>query len=222
MQAADAQGKDAGVGRERRQLLLLAAAVLLIGGVLLVRFWMPYQTHSHAIDLLRELGAEVNPRALTQEELHFVLESHPVPGKPAQNKTLAGHLGTSGVTLLHFWASWCPPCIEELPELVKLATAFHGRDFHLVAVSHDDEWTDLDAALQRATGHGAPADGTWLRDPGGNTADPSTMLRTRLGTDKLPETYVIVDGQILGVFIAGQEWQAPKMVQLFDLLAPAR
>lgn len=208
--------------RDRRQFLLLAVVALVIGGVLLVRFWTPFQREQRALDLLRELGAEVHPRALTHEELQFALESHPAAGKAAATQTFGAHMAGGEVVLLHFWASWCPPCMEELPELVKFVAALRGRNFRLIAVSYDDDWTDADGALQKTTGHGIPQDGTWLRDPGGNSAPPETLLRTRLGTDKLPESYVIVDGQILGVFIAGQPWSSPKMLSLFDLLAPAR
>jgi len=222
MQVSDAQNEGASLPRRRLRVLLLVAAVLLSGAVLVTRWWIPLHTTQSAIDLLRELGAEVQPRALTREELQFAFESRPIQGKLAPNETLASLIGNGDVVLLHFWASWCPPCIQELPELLKLAADFRGRRLRLVAISHDDAWADLDGALQRATGKGLPTDGTWLRDPGGNSADPSTMLRTRLGTDKLPETYVIVDGQILGRFINSQPWLAPQMKQLFELLAAKR
>lgn len=42
------------------------------------------------------------------------------------------------VVMLDFWATWCPPCIEEMPMLVKLAKEYEAKGVAFVAVSHDD------------------------------------------------------------------------------------
>ncbi len=42
------------------------------------------------------------------------------------------------VVLLHFWASWCPPCAHEFPALVKLYTAYKPRGLEVIAVSMND------------------------------------------------------------------------------------
>ncbi|MBI2339562.1 MAG: TlpA family protein disulfide reductase [Deltaproteobacteria bacterium] len=43
------------------------------------------------------------------------------------------------VVLLHFWATWCPPCVEEFPSLDRLVQKFDGAKFALIAVSVDEE-----------------------------------------------------------------------------------
>ncbi len=42
------------------------------------------------------------------------------------------------VTLVNFWATWCPPCVKEFPELVKLYNNYKDENFNLIFVSLDD------------------------------------------------------------------------------------
>lgn len=43
------------------------------------------------------------------------------------------------VVMLDFWATWCPPCQEEMPSLVKLAKEYEGQGLVFVAASRDDD-----------------------------------------------------------------------------------
>ena len=54
-------------------------------------------------------------------------------GEPVTLSALKGN-----VVLVDFWATWCPPCREEMPYLVKLAKQYEGQGVRLVAVSNDD------------------------------------------------------------------------------------
>lgn len=47
------------------------------------------------------------------------------------------------VVLVNFWATWCPPCREEMPGLVKIQNEFKDRDFVVIGVDADDEELDL-------------------------------------------------------------------------------
>ena len=44
----------------------------------------------------------------------------------------------SQVVLLDFWATWCPPCVEEVPELVATYEKFRGQGFEIVGISLDE------------------------------------------------------------------------------------
>ena len=55
-------------------------------------------------------------------------------GKPV---TVADYRGK--ILVLNFWASWCGPCVEELPSLNKLAERYRGKDVHILGVSVDED-----------------------------------------------------------------------------------
>jgi len=51
------------------------------------------------------------------------------------------------VVMVNFWATWCPPCVKEFPELVKLRNDYKDMDFELVFISLD-EASELDKKLK--------------------------------------------------------------------------
>lgn len=224
MAAASTAPVDSAASADRswRAHALLIVAVLLVGGALLVRFLLPMDAKGRAIQALRDLGAETDLGPLTAAELDLPMQG-PADAKGATpRRTLREVLATGDVVLLHFWASWCPPCLEELPELTTFAASLADRRLTVVAVAYDDDQADADAALQKATGQTRPAPIRWWRDPAGQGGDPKAMLRLHFGTEQLPETYVLMGGQVAARLIAGQTWTAPKMRQAMQLLAPPR
>lgn len=59
---------------------------------------------------------------------------------------LSDHKGK--VILLNFWATWCPPCRKELPDLAQISAELKGKDFVMIGVSVDDNQEILDKFLQ--------------------------------------------------------------------------
>jgi thiol-disulfide isomerase/thioredoxin len=70
------------------------------------------------------------------------------------SSVLAAHKGK--VLLIDFWATWCAPCLEELPQLVALERKLAGKGFRLVTVSAD-EIEDKAAALEFLQKHNVNA-----------------------------------------------------------------
>ena len=102
--------------------------------------------------------------------------------------------------LLNFLATWCPPCVQEVPALVQLQQQV-GDKVTILAVSMDE---DADAYKNFTT----------KRMPGILTVrDPDHKSSGLYGTYAYPETFLIdKDGKIQRKFIGAVEWNSPEMV----------
>ena len=97
------------------------------------------------------------------------------------------------VTLVHFWATWCPPCIQETPKLQRLTHDFSGNsDFSVLMVAVADSSDRVRTFL----------------GPGSEMVlfDPNWKVANRYGTDKLPETYLVVRGQVVRKWVGMTDW----------------
>lgn len=100
------------------------------------------------------------------------------------------------VTLLHFYASWCPPCLDEAPSMHRLEKDFASEPrFRVVKVAVEDD-------VERAQALGGTED--ILFDPQWETAH-------RYGTRALPESYLIVGGKVQHKFDGPQNWDDPQV-----------
>ena len=105
------------------------------------------------------------------------------------------------VSLVHFWATWCPPCREEIPSLQRLAHDLSTHDdFEIVMVAVADETQKARVFL-----------GDW-----GSMAlyDPNWDVAKRYGTNKLPETYLVIHGEVVKKFVGQQDWDDPELREL--------
>ncbi len=104
------------------------------------------------------------------------------------------------VVLVHFWATWCPPCVEELPQLEKLYRTLRGKDFEVLAVNVDDDAERSVTPFLAKNTVSFPV----LFDPGG-------ALARKYGTIKFPETYVLDRGGKVRYKVIGPlEWTSPE------------
>jgi peroxiredoxin len=122
-------------------------------------------------------------------------------GRPVQLSSLKGK-----VVLLNFWATWCPPCREEIPSMIRLNQAMQGKAFQMLAVSVDEGGKDAVDAFFRKRGAALPA----LLDTDGAVAK-------RYGTTGVPETFVIdTKGVILKKVIGTMDWSSPDVLAALE------
>jgi len=105
------------------------------------------------------------------------------------------------VVLLNFWATWCPPCIEEIPSLGRLQQAFSEDDLVVLSVDIGESKKEVQAFLQQV-----PADFPVLLDPEGSTVKQWKVIA-------FPTTFVIGrDGIIRLAYFGGLEWDNLNVV----------
>ncbi|MBJ6752156.1 TlpA disulfide reductase family protein [Geomonas anaerohicana] len=125
-------------------------------------------------------------------------------GKPVQLSTLKGKL-----VLVNFWATWCPPCREEIPSMVKLNQAMQGKNFQMLAISIDEGGKGAVEDFFKRGGVTLPA-----------LLDTDGQVSRRYGTTGVPETFVVdPKGVIRKKVVGGLDWSHPEVIQaLQDLM----
>jgi peroxiredoxin len=111
------------------------------------------------------------------------------------------------VVVLNFWATWCPPCIDETPSLVKMQTHLKDKGVVVLAVSIDAD----DAAYHK-----------FLKDYSVNmitVRDEARKASSLYGTFGWPESYIIDrNGVIRRKFIGAVDWTSPEIVEYLTKL----
>jgi cytochrome c biogenesis protein CcmG/thiol:disulfide interchange protein DsbE len=111
------------------------------------------------------------------------------------------------VVVLNFWATWCPPCIEEMPSLVQMQQFMKAKGVTVLAVS-----VDADENQYRR----------FLRDHNVNlltVRDADQKTNEMYGTFKFPETYIIDrNGVVRRKFIGSVDWTQPEVIDFLGRL----
>lgn len=144
--------------------------------------------------------------ALQPEPARTLARDFTLPGLDGRKQRLSALRGK--VVLLHFWATWCPPCIEELPSLRRLEQALSGERFSLVTVSVDDSAATVRQFFDQ---HDFPALPVLM--------DPSQQTPRSYGTEKYPESYLVdPQGVIRYRFVNKRDWSSPEAVSCIRTL----
>lgn len=172
-----------------RRVLVLAA--LAAGVTILVLFALPSYRQG-----------EASVAGKTADDFALIID-----GKPMHLSDYRGK-----VVVLNFWASWCPPCVEEAPALTRLQRHIEAGGATILGFSIDEDQAAYEKFLQRFA-----VNFPTYRDV--TVVDNKSKIMNGYGTTLIPETYVIDRrGKIARKIIGPQQWDSPEMLAYFDAI----
>lgn len=158
--------------------LIVAAVAIIVGGAITLR-----------------ARREQRPLATGDRVPSFTLQQ-------ASAGTLSFADSGHHVTLINFWATWCPPCVMEAPSLEKFAQQMRPLGVRVIGVSVDQNLPALQKFISR---YGVTY--SILRDP-------NQTLAGRFGTHMFPETYIFdSNGRLADKIIGATDWTDPEMIK---------
>jgi peroxiredoxin len=111
------------------------------------------------------------------------------------------------ITVVNFWATWCPPCVQEIPSLNRLREQMKDEPFELISVNYADSPKKILEFMQKVS-----VEFPVLVDPNGKTAQRWNVLG-------FPSTFVIgKDGNIQYGVNAAIHWDAPEVINSLKAL----
>ena len=113
--------------------------------------------------------------------------------------------------LLNFWATWCPPCLEEMPSLDVLYQRYRHRGFAVLAVSSDQEGARVVQGFIEKLGVSFPS-----------LLDPDGRVSSAYGAKNLPLSFLLDrQGNVIAAAQGARDWASPEALStLEEIIAP--
>lgn len=181
-------------------ITLIVIAILIGFGTTLFMDRKP----THQAKEVRNVPIEIE--AVTAEQKHRIPSVHftTLDGKTVHLEDLRGHN-----ILMNFWASWCAPCIAELPQLLDLA---QNQDMFFIFISSDLNQEALDNFLKKL-----PAQDLKQKNVMIAWDEKGTITRDIFQTFQLPETVLIdADGILQHKIVGIVDWESDEILKLIN------
>lgn len=147
-----------------------------------------------------------NTQQLDMRQIAPLAPDFELPGVDGQSVRLSSLRGK--VTILNFWATWCPPCREEIPSMNRLKHLLADSPIEIVAVNIEADGPQTVPLFMQQQ----PIAFTVLYD----VAD---RVHKQYGVSKYPETFIIdKNGVVVEKVIGGTDWSAPQVVNYLKKL----
>ena len=115
---------------------------------------------------------------------------------------------TGNITLLNFWATWCPPCRAEMPSIERLHQAMQGKSFQIIAVNSGEHRSQVASFIEKNK-YTFPI-----------YLDESNELSSIFAARGLPSTYLVSkEGKVIAARIGAMEYDQAELIKLLKELA---
>ena len=176
---------------EKRKLILII--IVLIGSFSLLILYFIFSVNTRP-----------GPRTNVGSEMSVAAQDFELPTLSGDYVRLSNFRGK--VVFLNIWATWCPPCREEMPSMESLYRKLKGRDFEMLAVSIDGEGGKAVRPFAAKYGLTFPV-----------LLDPDNKTSKLYGLTGVPETFIIdKNGMVIKKVIGAQNWMKKEWLDYFD------
>jgi thiol-disulfide isomerase/thioredoxin len=167
---------------------------------------------------------DVSRGASSDDAREFRVDAADAPAPPLELDAMGGRFSLAAakgqLVFINFWATWCPPCRDEMPSMIELgkelSARFPGR-FRMVAVSVDDDWETVLNFFR-----GPPP--SWITVARDATQDAMRAYycaaRGRCPDSfKFPETYIVDGkGRLVAYVVGPRDWNSPAIRRYLERL----
>jgi cytochrome c biogenesis protein CcmG, thiol:disulfide interchange protein DsbE len=173
-------------------LVVIAAAVMFYNSRINESSIVKSPGHIASLDQMEKVGVPSFSAAKLLEDGQFSLES-------ARGK----------IVLINFWASWCNPCVQEFPSMLKLMEKYKN-ELVLVAVSNDESKEEASRFIGTLGVQGENVILVW---------DPERKVADQYGVQRIPESFLVGrDGKLIRKIVGVEDWAIPESFRFFDSL----
>ncbi|MGD9136541.1 MAG: TlpA disulfide reductase family protein [Desulfobacterales bacterium] len=186
---------ETSINRKEKEFNYPMAALLFVAVTILV-IVLSLKLNDTSIEFSNQVTIESNIQA---PDFSF-------PGLDDKKVSLGDHKGK--IVLVNIWATWCPPCVEEMPSMEKLYQKFKGKNFEILAVSIDETGAKAVAPFMKKTRLTFPA-----------LIDAQGTIKTTYKITGIPESFIIdKQGFLIKKIVGPVDWAAPKVFRYFSEL----
>jgi len=179
---------------------------VLVTFFLLFTFVFPHQATAQvsadAVQAFRNANIRILDQRATPRD--FTL-----PLLDGGNATLSSYRGE--VVILNFWATWCPPCREEMPSMENLYQRFKDDGLEILAVDIGESAGTVRQFVQNF-GYTFPI-----------LMDTNNRVASIYGIQAIPTSLILDrEGRIIARIVGSIYWDTPRMIDAFDALLKSR